>query len=414
MVDLVRRRLQTLIPHGNLTIDLPGGRSFHAGDGSGEAVRLRIDRPMTLARMLVLPSRGFADAYSRGAVELVEGDLGALTAMAHSTTPRRRGPLARLASRLRQINTPRRAGANARHHYDLPEAFYRLFLDDDMQYSCAYFPRPGIALDEAQLAKKRHIAAKLALKPGLSVLDIGSGWGGLALYLARHAQCRVQGLTASPNQFRVSAARAHDAALERDVRFVLGDYRAIEGPFDRIVSVGMFEHVGLNHYRTFFRAAARLLGENGVMLLHTIGRMGPPQPTDAFIRRDIFPGGYLPALSEIAPAIEAAGLIVTDLEVLRLHYAETLKAWRERFNANRLRAAAMVGEPFCRKWDLYLAGSEAAFRHGDLAVFQIQLAHRRDAAPIVRDYIAAAEAELEGRDAARPRLARPSARRASR
>ncbi|MCO5059209.1 MAG: cyclopropane-fatty-acyl-phospholipid synthase family protein, partial [Rhizobiaceae bacterium] len=260
-----------------------------------------------------------------------------------------------------------------------------------MQYSCAYFERPDMSLEDAQRAKKRHLAAKLNLKPGNTVLDIGSGWGGLGLYLARRFEADVVGVTLSTEQHAVSVERAQNEGLDSHVHFELRDYRDISERFDRVVSVGMFEHVGLNHYQTYFNKCARLMKPDGVMVLHTIGRSGEPAATTPFIRKYIFPGGYIPSMSDMLPAIEKSGLIVTDVEILRLHYAETLKHWRERFMANRQKAVEIYDERFARMWEFYLAGSEASFRYGDLVVFQMQLARRNDSLPTTRDYIGKAE-----------------------
>jgi cyclopropane-fatty-acyl-phospholipid synthase len=301
-----------------------------------------------------------------------------------------------LGRRLHQFNPVGRASRNIRHHYDLSAGFYRLFLDEDMQYSCAYFPHPDASLEEAQLAKKRHIAAKLAMRPGLRVLDIGSGWGGMGLYLARDFEATVTGVTLSRDQHEVSCARAREAGLAERAVFELRDYRSLGDRFDRIVSVGMFEHVGVSHYREFFETCGRLLDDDGVMLLHSIGRSGVPGATNPFIRKHIFPGGYMPSLSEVLPVIERSGLVVTDIEILRLHYAETLKHWRARFHASWDEAAERFDERFCRMWDFYLAGSEAAFRWQDLMVFQIQIAKTNHTLPITRDYMARKEAALAG------------------
>jgi cyclopropane-fatty-acyl-phospholipid synthase len=263
-----------------------------------------------------------------------------------------------------------------------------------MQYSCAYFERPDMSLDDAQLAKKRHIAAKLLVRPGDRVLDIGSGWGGLGLYLAELTGANVSGVTLSTEQFQTSNARAAEKNLAKSARFLLQDYRDVPGPFDRIVSVGMFEHVGIDFYETYFKRCAELLTEDGVMLLHSIGRSEGPDSTNPWIAKYIFPGGYIPALSEALPAIEQAGLLVCDVEVLRLHYAETLRAWRERFMARREEAVQLYDERFARMWEFYLASSEMAFRKQNLMNFQVQLAKRQGVVPTTRDYVAREEARL--------------------
>jgi cyclopropane-fatty-acyl-phospholipid synthase len=293
-----------------------------------------------------------------------------------------------LARRIHQYNPIGKAQANVAHHYDLSDTLYDLFLDADRQYSCAYFIRPDDTLERAQAQKKRHIAAKLLLRPGQKILDIGCGWGGLALYLAKIADAEVTGVTLSKEQHQVARRRAAEAGLAGRVDFKLLDYRLESGRFDRIVSVGMFEHVGVGHYDEFFGALRQLLADDGVALLHTIGRADGPGETNTWIRKYIFPGGYSPALSEVLPAIERAGLYVTDVEVLRLHYAETLRHWRQRVLANRERIVALYDERFLRMWEFYLAGSEVTFRHAGHVVFQIQLAKRVDAVPLTRDYIA--------------------------
>jgi cyclopropane-fatty-acyl-phospholipid synthase len=299
-----------------------------------------------------------------------------------------------LLRRLQQFNPRSRARRNVAHHYDLDGRLYALFLDADQQYSCAYFEAQDQSLDDAQLAKKRHLAAKLRVEPGATVLDIGCGWGGLALYLAEVAGARATGITLSREQY----ARAQQRALERgrtqDAIFRLEDYRDVVGHFDRIVSVGMFEHVGVGFYDTFFRKCAQLLGDDGVFLLHTIGRSGTPSVTNPWIAKYIFPGGYIPALSEVLPAIERARLIVTDVEILQLHYAETLKAWRERFLAHREEVERLYDARFVRMWEFYLVSSEMAFRESDMVVFQIQMAKRKGVVPATRDYVAREEARL--------------------
>jgi cyclopropane-fatty-acyl-phospholipid synthase len=289
---------------------------------------------------------------------------------------------------LQTYNPIGRARKNVAHHYDLSGELYDLFLDTDRQYSCAYFRSPNDSLEQAQENKKRHLAAKLLLEqPGLEVLDIGSGWGGLGLFLAREANANVTGVTLSEEQIKVSRQRAQQARLDDGVQFRLEDYRNLTGKYDRIVSVGMFEHVGSRHYAEFFGKIRELLTEDGVAVLHSIGRMEPPGATNPWLRKYIFPGGYTPALSEVLGVIERSGLWVTDVEVLRLHYAETLRHWRERFLRNRERVKALYDERFCRMWEFYLAGCEVSFRNMGQMVFQIQLARRQDAVPLTRDYI---------------------------
>jgi cyclopropane-fatty-acyl-phospholipid synthase len=341
------------------------------------------------------PQLALGEAYMQGRLVMEQGRVYDLLEVVLGNLRRHPLPLwtatfdaARyLLRRLSQFNPSRRARRNVAHHYDIDGRIYDLFLDRDRQYSCAYF-EDGIAdLDFAQEAKKRHLAAKLALQSGHHVLDIGSGWGGLGLYLAKSAACTVTGITLSTEQHKVANERAAREGLARSVRFELEDYRRVGGRFDRIVSVGMFEHVGVNHYGAYFRKVRDLLTDNGVAVIHTIGRTRPPGITNAFIAKYIFPGGYIPALSEVAAAVERSGLVISDLEVLRLHYAETLRAWRQRFLANWDKASAILGEQFCRMWEFYLAGSEAAFRYQGLVVFQLQLTRTMDALPLTRDYI---------------------------
>jgi cyclopropane-fatty-acyl-phospholipid synthase len=279
------------------------------------------------------------------------------------------------------------------HHYDLNGRLYSLFLDRDRQYSCAYFPLGNETLEDAQLAKKRHIMAKLCLdRPGLRVLDIGCGWGGMALTMARERGAEVTGITLSQEQLAEARARAAAEGLNDRVRFEAQDYRAVTERFDRIVSIGMFEHVGIGHYRTFFDTVARCLKPDGIALVHAIGRHDGPGTTNPWLRKYIFPGGYSPALSEVFPAIESSGLMTTDIEILRLHYADTLRHWRRRFTANRDAITALYDERFCRMFEFYLTASEITFRRRGHMVWQVQLAHRHQAVPLTRDYIAAAEA----------------------
>jgi cyclopropane-fatty-acyl-phospholipid synthase len=371
------------------------------------AIRLRDKH--TVRGLMFSPALSFGEAYMNGTL-MPENctifdvlDVVVANLMANGN----RHPLvwlnAKLAAAKRRIdqhNPAGRARKNVAHHYDLNGRLYSLFLDRDRQYSCAYFRRGDETLEEAQAAKKRHLAAKLCLdRPGLSVLDIGSGWGGLALTLARDHGARVLGVTLSTEQLAESRARAEAEGLADRVKFELVDYRALEQRFDRIVSVGMFEHVGVGHYREFFSTVGRCLHPDGVALLHAIGRNDVPGSTNPWIAKYIFPGGYCPALSEVMPPIERSRLQVTDIEILRLHYAETLRHWRRRFAANRDAIASIYDERFCRMFEFYLAGSELSFRREGMMVFQIQLAHRQDAVPLTRDYIAAAESAGVSRQA---------------
>jgi len=296
--------------------------------------------------------------------------------------------------RYHQRNLKSASRKNVEHHYDLSNDFYRLFLDDDMQYSCAYFEKPDLTLEEAQLAKKRHIAAKLNLEPGQRVLDIGCGWGGMAMYLAEQCDVHVTGVTLSTQQHALANERIKERGLEGKVDIRLQDYRELEGPFDRIVSVGMFEHVGIAHYQEYFAKISDLLVEDGCVLVHSIGRRGGPGSTAAWIRKYIFPGGYSPAVSETVAEIEKSGLWITDMEILRLHYGETCLEWDKRFQKNRDKVAAMMDERFCRMWEFYLIVSEFSFRYSKNMNFQIQMAKKPDGVPITRDYMMHAETAL--------------------
>ncbi len=402
--------LKRMISNGNLAITDADGEVSRYGDSSGKPVHLRFNNHRAERAVAIDPELKLAEAYMEGDIDFLEGDIYELLRVVFENS----GPVAaqapwmkalqraRIAKRrLEQINTIARASGHIRHHYDLSGELYRLFLDPDMQYSCAYFENPDMTLGEAQLSKKRHLAAKLLPNKGDKVLDIGCGWGGLGLYLARYLQTEVTGVTLSKEQYLAANQRAADAGLSSLAKFELQDYRLINDTFDRIVSVGMFEHVGINHYGEYFGTVAKLLKPDGVGVIHSIGRSDGPSDTNPFIRRYIFPGGYIPALSEVLPYIERAGLIVTDIEILRLHYAETLKAWREAFMANRDAAKAIYDERFCRMWEFYLASSESAFRWQNLMVFQIQIAHRQDAVPLTRSYIDGEEKRLRRLDSPR-------------
>ena len=383
------------IKEGDLTIIDAAGRRHRVGDGRGRPAIVRLHDKSLHHRLAINPFLRLGEAYMDRTLTIEQGslyeflDICALNLRYAGAYPLTRvlGTLERLLRQVHQYNPMHRARANAAHHYDLSDTLYGLFLDSDRQYSCAYFTHPHDDLEQAQQDKKRHLAAKLLLKPNVRVLDIGSGWGGLGLYLAEAGAAQVVGITLSEEQLKVSRERAERAALDDRVRFELCDYRALRGTFDRIVSVGMFEHVGVRHYSEFFAALRDLLAEDGIAVLHSIGRADGPGVTNAWIRKYIFPGGYAPALSEVLPVVERLGLWVTDVEILRLHYAETLRLWRRRFQANRTRIAKLYDERFCRMWEWYLIASELAFRRLGHMVFQLQLAKRQDAVPLTRDYI---------------------------
>ncbi len=392
---LLSRLFERIITIGRLRVLDAGGR-FHTFDGSpGPSVTIRLHDPALHWKLLVRSRLYLGEAFMDGTLTVEEGslyDLIDLLAVNLEAMPE--GLLARLLNgsvtllrRVHQYNPLPRARQNAAHHYDLSDQLYELFLDKDRQYSCAYFYDGGNDLDVAQLNKKQHIAAKLLVRPGQRVLDIGSGWGGLALYLASEHGADVTGLTLSVEQHKAAMRRVAAAGLSERVRFYLRDYREELGRYDRIVSVGMFEHVGINHYSAFFAKLKSLMTPDGIALLHSIGRKDGPGSTHPWIRKYIFPGGYAPALSEVLPTVERSKLWITDIEILRLHYAETLRAWRDRFERNRDRLRRIYDERFCRMWEMYLISSEVAFRRQDHMVFQMQLSKAIDTVPLTRDYL---------------------------
>jgi cyclopropane-fatty-acyl-phospholipid synthase len=375
---------------GSAIFHLPGGKTVAVGDGPPEAV-VRIRDMSTAVKIARHPALGFGEAYMDGGLILEQGDIyGLLDLIGRNFKhrPYRQPSLwVNLLKRLNQINDRARARRNVHHHYDLSVDLYRRFLDEDLQYSCAYFGRPDMSLEEAQIAKKRHLLGKLRIEPEMRVLDIGCGWGGLGLTLAEEAGARVLGVTLSTEQQSLATQRARAKGLSDRAEFRLQDYRDVQGPFDRIVSVGMFEHVGVPNYQAYFDTVARLLDDDGVAVIHSIGRKDGPNVTQPWIAKYIFPGGYIPALSEVIPCVERAGLWITDVEILRLHYAETLRAWRNRFLQRREEIRDLYDERFCRMWEFYLASSEIAFRYGGHMVFQLQLTKKVDAVPVTRDYI---------------------------
>jgi cyclopropane-fatty-acyl-phospholipid synthase len=406
MYGAIEKFLNRGFKRGSLEIVDASGKLHRFGDGTGEPVRIRFTSERAERSVAHNPDLKIGEEFVDGGYVMERGSLYDFMLLIFSNFEGVMPPLPVIARalfhyamrRFEQANTKKHARANVHSHYDLDGRLYSLFLDEDMQYSCAYFEEGVTSLDEAQLAKKRHLAAKLDLKPGQRVLDIGSGWGGLSLYLAEHFDVDVTGVTLSDEQFAVSNRRAEERRLHKKVRFLLQDYRTIEGPFDRIVSVGMFEHVGVGYFSKFFHRIRDLLTPEGVMMLHSIGRVGRPGYTSEWIQKYIFPGGYIPSVSEVIPVIEKTGLIVSDMEILRLHYAKTLSAWRERFLAHREQVQVLFDERFCRLWEFYLVSSEVAFRTGVLMNFQIQLSRKLETMPLTRDYMFAAEEALRRKE----------------
>jgi cyclopropane-fatty-acyl-phospholipid synthase len=420
-VFALRLLLRRFVRRGRLGVIDHAGRLHEFGTGARPDVVIRLHDPRLYRRLALYPTLHVGRAYVDGTLTIAEGTLSDFLNLlminerlasrrAVGELQRRLEGIARLAA---VVNLPGRARRNVHHHYDLAADFYRCFLDEDLQYSCAYYSSDDLSLDEAQEAKKRHIAVKLDLQPGQRVLDIGCGFGGMALFLARNYGVHVTGVTLSTEQLKIARERAAKQGLARLVEFRLEDYRRTRGPFDRIVSVGMFEHVGRPHYRQFFSRINGLLADDGIALLHTIGRQLPPSPINVWMRQNIFPGAYLPSLSQLAPILEKQDYWLADFENLRLHYATTLREWNRRFQLNRERVRQLdpvrYDDRFCRKWEFYLLGCEAAFRHSGLTVFQLQLTKKIDALPITRDYMFEEERRLSGEGQsiaqARPRMA---------
>jgi len=411
--QLLDRFLRQLVRLGTLSVTMPDGQTRLYGDGGPLAAAVTLHDPALPRRLVLDPEVATGEAYMDGTLTIEGDDINAFLALV--LTNMRAGnrgtwqrQLAWMRNRLRvmvQYNPVGRAQRNVAHHYDLSDALYDLFLDADRQYSCGYFRSPDDTLEQAQAQKKAHIAAKLCLEPGMSVLDIGCGWGGMALTLARDYGAQVLGITLSQEQLKSARARARLAGLEGQVRFELMDYRALRDRFDRVVSVGMFEHVGAPQFRTYFRTLRERLAPDGLALIHTIGRSAPPGATSRWMTKYIFPGGYIPAMSEVMAAVEKEGLVPCDVEVWRLHYAETLRHWHARFNANIDKARTLYDDRFCRMWRFYLAASEESFRRSGECVFQFQLAHDVAAAPLTRDYLYAPPHRAEAVAGAPPRAA---------
>jgi len=403
---ILSRLLRRVIHTGSLTLIGPDGTSeIFGGTAPGPSVTIRITDPALDAKLLLNPELRFAEAYMDGGLEIAPQDLREVLRLfklnkKHLNRSPSQAVFRRTARVVKRIarNNPIRSRRNVKAHYDIGNDLYRLFLDKDMQYTCAYFPRGDETLEQAQLAKKRHIAAKLMLQPGQRVLELGCGWGGMALYLAQVADVEVVAVTLAEEQVKLANERAEAAGLSDRVRFELRDYRDVDGTFDRVLSVGILEHVGAASLGTYFNTVRDRLAPDGVSLTHSIMRMNPSGVTSPFTAKYIFPGGYIPALSETLAAVERSRLWLQDCEIWRRHYATTIEEWARRFAANRDRARALHDERFCRMWELYLAGAESSFRDGRMAVMHLQLGHDRDAVPLSRDYMAAETERLKGRE----------------
>lgn len=411
------RLLKRFVRQGRLTVITPDGQRHVFGSGPADitfagvprtapAVTVRFHDDRIEREIFLNPELALAEGYMDGRIDFEDGssihDLLSLFWMQRKEL--RKHPLQRLVRnvrfrlrRLRMHNPLGVAGQKVKHHYDIPTAFYRLWLYETMTYSCAYWHSPDVGLEAAQRAKLRHIAAKLRIEPGMRVLDIGSGWGQLAIYLAQACGAQVTGLNVSPDQMAAAQLRAQEAGVGDKVRFINKDYRELEGSFDRIVSVGMMEHVGVAHYLDYFERIRGLLTPDGIALVHCIGRVGPPGFTGPFFDKYIFPGGYAPAMSEVFAAVEQTGLWSSDCEFWRRHYHWTLEAWRERFHAQRATVVEMLGERFARMWEFYLSACSISFDIGGDMVFQLLLGQHKSAVPVVRDYIQDDEAALKAR-----------------
>lgn len=418
MYGLLDRALKMVMEKGTLRVTGPDGVTRDYGDGTGTPVNITIKTTATAAKIAADPDLYLGECYMDGSLDVSGGSTiyDALSLMMANTETHKMPRVAKAANAVRiamkrmdQYNPVGKAKSNVAHHYDLSGTLYDLFLDRDRQYSCAYFETDDGSLEDAQLAKKRHLAAKLDIKPGMKVLDIGSGWGGLGLYIAEICGAEVTGVTLSEEQHKLSNERAKQRGISDRVQFLLKDYRHLDQKFDRIVSVGMFEHVGVGHFKEFFTKVNGLLKDDGVAVLHSINRSAGPDATSAWVKKYIFPGGYIPALSEVMPYIEKSGLYVTDVEILRLHYAKTLREWYLRFADHRERAKELYDERFCRMWEFYLAASECAFLYLGMNNFQIQFAKSQHVLPLTRNYMFAEEERLRAIDAKLPRLRSVSA-----
>ena len=393
---IIKSVLSRVIRKGNLTWIQHDGHVHHYGDGSGELIKIRTTKDFSEINLLLNPSLQFGESYMNGSLIIEEGRIHDLLKLLFSNSKIDVDHWIMDVSRavrfvLNKFNVGNylsKSKKNVAHHYDLSDQLYDLFLDKDRQYSCAYFNSPNDTLDQAQTNKKELIAKKLLLEKGQNVLDIGCGWGGMASFLSKRSEVNVKGITLSEEQIQYANKRKQTESLH-NVEYKLQDYRKVNETYDRIVSVGMFEHVGTKHYQDFFNKVYDLLNDTGVALIHTIGRLSKPSTNDPWIEKYIFPGGYIPALSETVSKIEKSGLSMTDIQILKFHYAETLKRWRYNFYDNIDKVKEIYDEKFCRMWDFYLSSSQASFEESTLVVFQLQLSKNKKTVPDKRDYMLA-------------------------
>ena len=393
---IIKSVLSRVIKKGNLTWIQHDGNIHHYGDGSGELIKIRTTKDFSEIKLLLNPSLQFGESYMNGSLIMEEGRIHDLLKLLFSNSKIDVDHWIMDVSRAVRFilnkfnfgNYLSKSKKNVAHHYDLSDQLYDLFLDKDRQYSCAYFNSPNDTLDQAQTNKKELIAKKLLLEKGQNVLDIGCGWGGMASFLSKRSEVNVKGITLSEEQIQYANKRKQTESLH-NVEYKLQDYRKVNETYDRIVSVGMFEHVGTKHYQDFFNKVYDLLNDTGVALIHTIGRLSEPTTNDPWIEKYIFPGGYIPALSETVSKIEKSGLSMTDIQILKFHYAETLKRWRYNFYDNIDKVKEIYDEKFCRMWDFYLSSSQASFEESTLVVFQLQLSKNKKTVPDKRDYMLA-------------------------
>ena len=393
---IIKSVLSRVIRKGNLTWIQHDGNIHHYGDGSGELIKIRTTKDFSEIKLLLNPSLQFGESYMNGSLIMEEGRIHDLLKLLFSNSKIDvdhwimdvSRTVRFILSKFNVGNYLSKSKKNVAHHYDLSDQLYDLFLDKDRQYSCAYFNSPNDTLDQAQTNKKELIAKKLLLEKGQNVLDIGCGWGGMASFLSKSSEVNVKGITLSEEQIQYANKRKQTESLH-NVEYKLQDYRKVNETYDRIVSVGMFEHVGTKHYQDFFNKVYDLLNDTGVALIHTIGRLSEPTTNDPWIERYIFPGGYIPALSETVSKIEKSGLSMTDIQILKFHYAETLKRWRYNFYDNIDKVKEIYDEKFCRMWDFYLSSSQASFEESTLVVFQLQLSKNKKTVPDKRDYMLA-------------------------